>query len=97
MSDNEPDQGSDMSACIMRCSYNYRVSEAQRLADGANWDHHHAESCWVARRQYMTREMSGGGWRDSSRVTRLLAYRTLRKRDVPLAAAHTRVARTEPG
>jgi hypothetical protein len=45
----------------------------------------------------MTRKMSGGGWRDSSRVTRLLAYRILRKRDVPLAAAHTRVARTEPG
>jgi len=59
-------------------------------------DHHHADG-WGARRQYMTRKMSGGGWRDSSRVTRLLAYRTLRKRDVPLAAAHTRVARTEPG
>jgi hypothetical protein len=25
------------------------------------------------------------------------AYRTLRKRDVPLAAVHTRVVRTEPG
>jgi hypothetical protein len=31
----------------------------------------------------MTREMSGGGWRDSSRVTCLL---TLRKRSVPPAA-----------
>jgi hypothetical protein len=32
-------------------------------------DHHHAKG-WVARRQQMTRKMSGGGWRDSSRVTR---------------------------
>jgi hypothetical protein len=38
---------------------------------------------WVTRRQYMTRDMSGGGWRDSSRVTCLL---TLRKRSVPPAA-----------
>lgn len=36
LSDIEPDQGSDMSACIMRCGYNYRVSEAQRKTDGVN-------------------------------------------------------------
>ena len=79
----------------MRCSYNYRVSDAQLKTDGVNWAI--MPKAWVSRRQYMTRKMSGGGWRDSSCVTHLLAYRTLRKRDVPLAAAHTRVARTEPG
>jgi hypothetical protein len=46
---------------------------------------------WVTWRQYMTRKMSGGGWRDSSRVTCLL---TLRK---VCRLPQTRVPRMEPG